>query len=191
MEFGFYPERCDLTAGDVRISALPDLEIKRRAVLDSKWTHGGWIYAPFMHTCDFLTDNVSELPYSGRVFSLPKTHRLEHSDPVGDEHRRFLVWCFGFFVGMRMTDTEAGFLDATPLKPGSLCDFFIARASLMKALQASDTFYRKHSSAPKISKGTVGAIHALFLSQNPLFLHYERFITCIHVSIAASLCSGV
>ncbi len=96
MEFGFYPERCDLTAGDVQISTLSDLETKRRAVRESEWTHREWIYAPFLQTRDMWTDKISELPYSGRIFGLPKTHRLDHTNSLGDDHGRFLLWCFGF-----------------------------------------------------------------------------------------------
>jgi hypothetical protein len=41
----------------------------------------------------------------------PVTHLLKHSS--GDLKRlSFLVWSFGFFVGMRMSDQEMGFLDA-------------------------------------------------------------------------------
>ena len=48
------------------------------------------------------------LPYSSRVFGLPHTHTIEHETAVDEEHIEFHVWALSFFLGMRLTTTEAG-----------------------------------------------------------------------------------
>jgi hypothetical protein len=92
------------------------------------------------------------------------------------EHIQFLVWCFGFFVGMRLTTTEAGFLDATPIEEGKLSDFGWLRDSLEKALVGADAFWWKHAGTQSIAKVLTGAIHSYFLAQKPGLLDYEEFI---------------
>src|SRR6201999_1505717 len=108
-EFGFYPERLDVNYCDIRIETLDNFDAQVQAVKSSPFVEGAWIYAPPRQSRDFFTDVIRFLPYPSRVFGLPKTHRLIHriNEP---ERIRFLVWCFGFFEGMRMSDSEAGFL---------------------------------------------------------------------------------
>jgi hypothetical protein len=47
------------------------------------------------------------------VFGLPKRHVIEHAAADSDDHLTFHLWAFSFFTGMRLTATEAGFVDAT------------------------------------------------------------------------------
>src|SRR5450759_3338989 len=95
----------------------------------------------------------------------------EHAD--GDEHLQFLVWCLSFFIGMRLTTTEAGFLDATPIQPGELTDFTPLTRQLTNALTLADQFWKQHSSNMRTTKRVSGIIHALFLSQYPQALCFE------------------
>ena len=64
-----------------------------------------------------MSGKVREHPYASRVFGLPKTHLIEHAEATNQDHLDFHLWALSFFVGMRLTATDAGFLDATPLKP--------------------------------------------------------------------------
>ena len=66
---------------------------------------------------------VTSEPYSSRVFSLPKTHAIEHSSAEYSKQLIFHVWTLSFFKGMRLTTEAAGFLDSTVIKPGVLVDF--------------------------------------------------------------------
>ncbi len=181
MEFGFYPKQCDLTVGDVQISTLPDLELKRNRVLQCEWTRDHWTYAPLALATDIFSEQTTEIPYSARVFGLPKTHHLQHARPQGFDHCQFLMWCFAFFVGMRMTETEAGFLDATPVKPGSLCDFLISRTSLEKAVAASDSFYT--ATFPTLKSQEVGSLQFMPYSCHRILCFLNMSASCIFIYI--------
>ena len=111
-----------------------------------------------------------------RVFGLPQTHTIEHAGAEGDEHLDFLVWALSFLVGMRLTTTEAGFLDATPAKPGSLVDFVLRGQSLSKGMELAERFWTNNRHEPRNAQRFAAAIHALFLGQNPQALQFEEFI---------------
>lgn len=115
-------------------------------------------------------------PYPSRVFGLPKTHRLSHARADSGEHLDFLVWALGFFSGMRLPATEAGFLDATPLSPRTLVDFVLSASGMERALDRAEAFWQSNKAYPARARRWVAAVHALFLSHNPLALQFERFI---------------
>ncbi len=100
---------------------------------------------------------------------------MTHNSADIVDHLDFLVWCFGFFTGMRLTTTEAGFLDATPIKPGKLTDFILSNCTLSDAISLSETFWQKHYQDNRKVKRIVGIIHTLFLAQYPINLEFERF----------------
>ena len=77
-------------------------------------------------------------------------------------------------MGMRLTATEAGFLDATPLKAGKLVDFVLQGSSLTLAVELADDFWRTNHHDPRRARLFAGAVHALFLAQNPRSLQFER-----------------
>lgn len=176
MDFGFYPEPFDADYGDIRIETLVNFSAQAEAVRSSPSVEGDWIYAPPERSRDFFTHVVRVLPYSSRVFGLPKTHTLIHqkNDP---ERLRFLVWCFGFFVGMRMSESEAGFLDATPVRRGVSNDIMWSGNSLMIALGQADDFFTANAKNPKVQAIMRAAMHAYFISDIPKRLDYERFIS--------------
>ncbi|MBK6727603.1 MAG: hypothetical protein IPG63_10140 [Xanthomonadales bacterium] len=114
----------------------------------------------------------------GRVFGLSKTHMLSIHGSADEEKLRFVVWCLSFLVGMRLTTTEAGFLDATPVKPRLLVDFFADEKNIVRGLGYALNFYDQchNGNNPAINaKRYEAAIHALFLAQNPGNLPFETF----------------
>ena len=123
-----------------------------------------------------MSEQVRERPYGARVFCLPKTHTMEHDNALSEEHLDFLVWALSFFVGMRLTTTEAGFLDATPARPGMLVDFDLRGQSLTNGMELAEQFWTSHGNEPRNAQRLVAAIHALFLGQYPQALQFERFI---------------
>lgn len=175
-KFGYFPEPLDFTVGDVTVSTLDDFDESVRAVNECEQIERDWLYAPEARSKDFMSGVVRALPYSARVFGLPETHRIDRASTRDIEHVRFLVWVLGFIHGMRLTDTEAGFLDATPIKPGKLNDIVWLGKSDQKALGLTDSFWLRHASNPRISKAVMGIIHSLFLSQTPTHLCFEEFI---------------
>jgi hypothetical protein len=161
LDFGFYPHRYDETIGDITISTLPELDEKVAHIRGHEWTHDRWFRVPTPH----------------RVFALPKTHEIEHASVQSDEHVHFLLWCFGFFVGMRMSWMEAGFLDSTPIEERVMSDIVWRGDSFEKAIAGADTFWTKYQPVnPRIPKILAGAIHAYFLAQRAGLLAYERFM---------------
>lgn len=117
---------------------------------------------------------VRDLPYSNRVFALPKTHSLTHATATDLDHLSFLIWMLGFIEGLRLTDTEAGFLDATPIKTGELHDIVWIQHSERRALGFADAFWKRHGA--RTSKGLTSVVHALFISHNPLLLDFEELL---------------
>ena len=174
--FGFYPEPFQLNAGSVTITPLPEFEQSIADTLASDHIEKDWIYAPPQQTREFGSGEVRDCPYSARVFGLSKTHLIEHTAATGEEHLDFHLWALSFFMGMRLTATEAGFLDATPLKAGKLVDFVLQGSSLTLAVELADDFWRTNHHDPRRARLFAGAVHALFLAQNPRSLQFERFV---------------
>ena len=176
MEFGFYPQRLQIKAGPITVSSLPDLKRTTSDVLASDGVEDNWFYAPPQQVRDFMSGKVRECPYTSRVFGLPKTHLIEYAGATSEDHLNFHLWALSFFVGMRLTATEAGFLDATPLKPGTLVDFILLGSSLTRVVELAEDFWKRSPVKLSCAKRFAAAVHALFLGQNPQNLEFERFV---------------
>ncbi|HKX46058.1 MAG TPA: hypothetical protein VJP77_05100 [Planctomycetota bacterium] len=168
----------DLEEGDIRVSTLPGHKEAVTDVTSSDEVERGWIYAPRK------PGGLSgEHPYSSRVFGLPKTHLLEHKNAEGEEHLSFLVWTLGFLLGIRLTETEAGFLDATPIKPGSLHDMVLVGPEVeRRALGHAERFWKAASSDSQVPRALTAVIHSYWLAQYPPALSFERF-TYLYVAL--------
>ena len=170
-EFGFYPKPLQITAGPVTVSPLPELEQTINDILASDGVEKDWFYAPLQQGGEGW-----ELPYPSRVFGLPKTHVIEHATATSEDHLDFHLWALSFFVGMRLTATEGGFLDATPLRPGELVNFVLLGSSLTRAIELADDFWMTNLAEPLRAQRFAAAVHALFIAQNPQNLQFERFV---------------
>jgi hypothetical protein len=95
---------------------------------------------------------------------------------MGSGHLTFLTWGLSFLLGIRLSDNEAGFLDATPTKEGTLVDFVILPKDLPHAIHRFDEYWIQHHSDPRMGARLVGAVHCLFLGQNPQLLDFEQLI---------------
>jgi hypothetical protein len=140
----------------------------------SERVEGDWIYAPTQTLVK--PDGTAILrPYPDRIFGLPQTHAFMHSSADGDEHIAFHLWCLSFFTGMRLTSTDVGFVDCTPIKPNKLFDFLFVGSEIKDSLRLAEVFWLNNRSSPERAKLIAAIIHALFLSQNPRHLQFERF----------------
>ena len=176
-EFGFYPQRLDIDIGAVRICTLSNFEVSANSVSSREEVHDGWIYAWVQQSYELYSREVRVRPYGAREFGLPKTHRLEHSSASDEEQVAFLLWALSFFLGLRLSWTEAGFLDATPIKPGKLVDFVLLRGqSVERANNLVETFWLASRSDPRNTRLFAAAVNALFLGQYPQALQFEKFI---------------
>jgi hypothetical protein len=184
VDFGFYPLPLDTDYGDFRIKTRDDLASIVKAVESNPFVEGDWIYSPPTELHAFGTNSIKVLPYPSRVFGLPKTHTLSHKtdEPV---RLRFLIWCFGFLVGMRMSDQEAGFLDATPIKPGVSNDIVWFGDSLLIALATADDFFTTNATVAKVERTIRAAMHSYLASNVPTLLDYEKFV---HLYTAIEAC---
>lgn len=175
VRLGYYPLCCSIQSGEISFFDLSDREENVSVVEGYETVHKNWIYAPKNQTRNFFTGQIVTQPFNRRVFSLPKTHILTHHNADSLFHLEFLTWCLGFFAGMRLTTTEAGFLDATPIKPGALNDFVLGNREHADALALSQSFWELNANNLSETKAVTGIIHALFLSQYPHYLKFEEF----------------
>lgn len=174
-EFGFYPKPLQIEEGAITISTLPDLDDKVKGV-SSSGVEKNWIYASPQRERDFISLRVRELPYPSRVFGLPKTHVIRHAETKSEEHIDFHVWVLSFFLGMRLTTTEAGFVDATPIKPMKLVDFILSNTALSHVIRLAEAFWINNLDKHRNAKWFMAAVHALFLGQKPQSFQFEKFI---------------
>ena len=189
IRFGYYPRALCFSAGNIVVSTLPDFSKAVDCVekVNNGCIHGGWFYSPRQPR----PNGAGDYPYNARVFRLPKTHSLTHKKCDGNEHLDFLVWCLGFFCGMRLTTTEAGFVDATPVKVGGptplvgfsrhlggipairevggptpLVDFSMGDESIRESVLYADKFWREQfPKNGRIPKTLVAGMHSLYLSE--------------------------
>lgn len=175
LEFGYFPKPLELSSGWITVCPRADLALSVASIEGDDRVEKDWIYAPPQLVRN-LGGDVRECPYSARVFGLPKTHVIAHASCDGQDHLTFHLWALSFFTGMRLTATEAGFVDATPIKPGKLVDFLMLGRGLVDALALAEVFWTGHRSAPERARLIAAAVHALFLGQSPQHLQFERFI---------------
>jgi hypothetical protein len=176
LEIGYCPLQMDWKTGKILITSKANLDGIIADVESGPGVDRDWIYAPEQTTVDIMSGKSSTRPFKSRVFGLPKTHTISHSGATSEERLRFLTWCLGFLVGMRLTGEEAGFIDATPIRTGVLHDIVWLGDSASHALSYADEYWDRHSSDSRKTKGLTGIIHSFFLSQTPTLLEFERFI---------------
>lgn len=173
--FGFFPEAIDLRFGPISISTLDDFDNSLKQIQSHPDCSNGWIYAASQKSYDFLQQRETECPYPARVFGLPHTHSIRHEKAAPNEYLDFLIWAIAFFVGCRLTSTEAGFLDATPVQRGRMLDFYIPTNQLGKFIELAENFWHQNKDTKRQTKRVCAAIHTLFLAGNPRLLPFESF----------------
>ncbi|MBN8648973.1 MAG: hypothetical protein J0L55_13555 [Caulobacterales bacterium] len=174
--FGFHPSLPDLSVGEIYIEKLKEFDDNILLVNGYDRRMGDWIYAPQSQTY-LMGHGIVTNPYPSRVFSLPKTHKIFNPHAENSEHLRFTIWVLSFFSGLRLTTTEAGFVDATPIKAGKLVDFVLIDSNYANAIDISEKFREANSHISKRLRLVEAIIHSLFLGQNPLQLQFESFLT--------------
>lgn len=157
------------------VQTLPNHENIVATIIGDQNVLNGWIYPGLQKHQDFMSRKISLVPYNTRVFGLPKTHVLTLHKRENQEELDFVVWCLSFFTGMRLSTTEAGFLDATPVCPGKLVDFSLSRSTLADVIQLALNYLETEHSDPHAPKRVAAVIHALFLAQYPQNLPFEEF----------------
>jgi hypothetical protein len=160
--FGYYPAPYDISTCRFSITTLLDLESKVARVESDPNVVRKWIYPGARLQRDFMSRTVQSLPYNARTFGLPKTHALALNGRESPDDIDFVVWCLSFFTGMRLTTTEAGFLDATPIKSGVRVDFVLVGSGLEDAVEIALDYLESERSNPPILKRVAAVINALY-----------------------------
>ena len=176
IEFGFHPHPLRLRAASITIEPLPGHAAAVEQLRSSEGIEQGWIYAP-QQTSIRMEGGERALPYPSRVLGLPKTPAIEHTGADGLDHLHFHLWALSFFTGMRLTATDAGFVDATPIEPRKLVDFHLDDRGIERAIALAEAYWATHKATPRRARLWSAAVHALFLAQNPLSLQYEAFLS--------------
>jgi hypothetical protein len=175
-EFGYYPKPCDIDTDRFSVRTLTTLQESIAAVMGDSRTVNGWIYPGPQSHRNVSSGTIRTMPYPSRVFGLPKTHVLTLHQSTNPLDLEFVVWCLAFFLGMPLTTTEAGFLDAAPTKPGKLVDFVLTRpGDEGDAIGLALDFLNAEPGDSRAPKRVAAVIHALFLSHYPQSLPFERF----------------
>lgn len=175
-EFGYYPRSCDLDTDRFSVRTLTTLQESIAAVTEDSCTVRDWIYSGAQGHLGIFSGKTRLMPYPARVFGLPKTHVLTLHQSTNSLDLEFVVWCLAFFLGMPLTTTAAGFLDAAPTKPGKLVDFVLTRpGDESDAIGLALDFLNAEPADSRAPKRVAAVIHALFLSHYPQSLPFERF----------------
>ncbi|HHK4224519.1 TPA: hypothetical protein ACQTXI_003008 [Pseudomonas aeruginosa] len=175
-EFGFYPQLCDLKTERFSIRSHRNLKAIEVDVVADPGVHKDWIYPGAQRSLDFMSGRVRSLPHAARVFGLPKTHVLTLHQSANAGDLEFAVWCLSFFLGIRLTTEEAGFLDATPIKPGKLVDFILGGGcNEADVLELAMNYLHSERDDPRATKRVAAVINALFMSHYPQSLSFEQF----------------
>ena len=173
-KFGYYPRPIEIKNERFTVKTLPNLQETVALVKADPNVHNRWIYPGAQQNIDF-NGVISNRPYNVRVFGMHKTHELTLHKSNNMEDIDFVVWCLSFFVGMRLTTTEAGFLDATPIEDGTLVDFLLSKCTVEDAIEVVLNFLESERENFRTTKRVTAVINSLFLAQYPQSLSFEKF----------------
>lgn len=183
VEFGYYPCRCDIKTDRFSIQTLSGYENAVKDIKNDSKVIKLWIYPGPQLYKDFM--GIRSMPYSARIFDLPKTHVLTLYESDRQEDLDFVVWCLSFFTGMRLTTKKNGFLDATPISPGKLVDFLHVtpmvpslsnRGTVADVIDVALGYLEAEKDDLRAPKRVAAVIHVLFLAQYPHNLPFEQFL---------------
>ena len=172
--FGYFPRDIEVKVGDISIRALSDLKETVEEIESDEDLDKGWVY-PGPQLVSNLGVGIFAKPFSARLFSLPHTHRFEHSSVKSDYHVDFILWCLGFTLGMHFSRHPNCYLDAAPIKPGKFSDFLLPMSQLPYAITEIENFWKTNEGQPRMAKRVCAVINSLNLSRRPQHLDYEEF----------------
>ncbi|WP_267101229.1 hypothetical protein [Xanthomonas sacchari] len=107
---------------------------------------------------------------------MPKTRVLTLHQSTNPADLELAKWCLAFFLGMPLTTTTAGLLDAVPTKLGSLVDFVLSRhCDEADIIELTFNYLNNARGDTRSLKRVAAVIHALFLSHSPQSVSCEQF----------------
>ncbi|EMM0831569.1 hypothetical protein RUW21_002250 [Enterobacter roggenkampii] len=173
-EFGYYPVAVNIETEKFSLITLPNLNEKIEQVNNDKNVVKGWFYPGNLKLNNF-NGGIATMPFCYRVFGMPKTHKIKLKNSSSQDTLNFVVWCLSFFEGIRLTTSEAGFLDATTIAPRKLTDFILVNCSEQDVIELALNYIDNRKTNTQSLRRIAAVVHALFLSQNPHYLSFEKF----------------
>ena len=155
--FGFLLNQYELQSKHFFITPTDDCQSSIDEIKKDTDEHG-WVFSP--------------LPRVNRLFSLPKNHTIKGLFD-SDEHAKFIIQCFSFFIGIKLSTGPNEYIDSVLLKHDLGC--VLTKESLQHGLDAADVFWEKYKSSPQVIERVFGIIHILFLSKTKNLLMLEQF----------------
>ena len=175
VDFGYLPEKLEVSCNGVVISTLPHFDEAVASVRSDPKVRQKWFYPGVQQWQSLNTKEITEDPFTVRVFGMPATHHISAPPTIEREYLEFVLWVLSFFKGMRLTSLPKGFLDATPIDLHALVDF-IAMGDPAAPLVLAERFWADSKSNPLQRKRLCAAIHSMFISCNPRLMNFEEFL---------------
>ncbi len=162
IEFGHYPKRISISSQIFEIVTKPDLESRLHRKSSNVILKNGWIFPSQVSTSQ-----------PERIFGLNETHDFRFNSKIlNKEIVDFLVWCLGYFYGMRLTiSPRKGYVDTTSNDPGKLVDFDPFDSQLADILMFLKESFDKEENRLLL----ISAINTFFWGQSPLNFQFESF----------------
>lgn len=174
-EFGYLPEKLDVSFNSVEIATLPQFDEVVASVGSNPNVRQKWFYPGAQQWLSSARKEITEDPFTVRVFGMPMTHRISASPTIEREYLEFVLWVLSFIKGMRLTGFRQGFLDTTPIELHALVDF-TAIGDATAPLNLAERFWASSQSEPVQRKRLCAAIHSMFISCNPRLMDFEKFL---------------
>ncbi|MDE3269680.1 MAG: hypothetical protein OYH77_05295 [Pseudomonadota bacterium] len=163
--FGYYPYPLEAKEGNISIETLPGLKEKT----DQVYCQGLLIENDWASTSSYIRAGV---------FHLPHTHVIKCTEKISEEQLDFYVWILSFFVGMRLTTDDYGFVGSATLKPNGFTDFVFTGQPYSAVITLTQEFLERYDEKNKqvVMKRVRAILHALYLGRRKNQLQYEQFI---------------
>lgn len=170
--FGYWPEEIGFESQYLQVSVAENFSALTRDINASEHddVRNGWIYAPHLSRIFGLHHTHS---MSVKLDGMPEISKLGSKGI--QEYVEFNLWVLSLFKGIKLTNTERGYLDATPIRINELNDFIIKNGNIPMLLDLAHSFFKANLSSRQSLRFNA-AVNAYFISQNPQLLQYEKFI---------------
>lgn len=173
VEFGFLEEATILRWSAGSIEPLPEHAEIIAGIRGHERVYSGWRYSSL---APVVRDSKEEKtpPAMPTKFTLPATHRLILKDAhLSEDAEDFYIALFGLLKGLRLQRDGWQHFYSSPIKRGTLCDFYADDREIEQAL---DIATRTWCSLPSdnVRKQVFGSLHWHLFAQ--LYEHdFERF----------------
>lgn len=173
IKFGYWPWKCELSAGVAKVRPLSDYDFTIQGISESGRIATKWLYPPLTRAYDPKLPPDKQPDIYGSVYSVKATHVLTIPDAADAiKCGEFLIALLGMLEGLRLIPEKWVHFYRTPIERHTLCDLLCDVRDLEQVLEMALHFWGK--SNEEIQRLIFGAIHWRLFSES--YLHgFERF----------------